>query len=377
MWFKRRKKSEQNHALSESLRSLQNLLNDTGRQEPQLDNLDDGEPGLADSKGAESPGGLKADGPAPPEPGNRWQELSLSFDAEPLIPRPVHPASSDDGAPSEDLPETAQVDARSEPGEGDLGPAGGTAPAAPSDDNIGPPEASPRSQQADGARDEAGVEPVIGTTSSLWSDDDAGTPVNSLEVLEAGGDYDDGEADPTGLVHPGEPAEPFQQAPEPPALDAPDAELELYGLDPDTDDCEPVLPDSERIEQADPLEGNTMDDAVEETEATPESDPRSATAASTPSSHQQPSENQLHLQLEPTDEPADADIPTLTQAVYVPDAPSDAPAPASFKPAQDTTLVDDIELLRSRLWNMDLNALSPEQQVQLHKGLNELLDKLE
>lgn len=398
MWFKRRKKSEQDHALSESLRSLQSLLNDTGRQEPQLDAVDDGEAGSGDTPGGREPelaggagpgleGGLDSAEPTPPEPGNRWRELSLSFDAEPLIPKAVEPVSTGDAEASEDPQDMAQADAQWGEDDGDMEPAVGAAPTIPSNDDMEAPQAPLEYQAADEERDEAGVEPVIGTTSSLWSDEDAEAADGPLEVREADGVYDandgqdesqdedEGEAEPAGRAMAGEPAEPVPQAPEPPTSDAPDAELELYSLD--SDDDEAALPHNESVEEEDPLHGHGTGDENAEIETAPDPEPRPAAAVSTTATTTQRLEDQLDLQLESTDDPGDADIPTLTQAVYVPDAPLDAPDPAPVEPARDTSLVEDIEDLRSRLRNVDLDALSPEQQTRLHKGLSELLDKLE
>lgn len=404
MWFKRRKKSEQDHALSESLRSLQGLLSETGRQEPQLDTQDDdkpdtdetldgSEPGLAGSEGPALQGVINAAEPAPPEAGSRWQDLNLSFDAEPLIPKPAEPVSTGNTRTSQAPLDTPQAgvpwDEEKNEDEGDSQAAAGAAPADPSSDDAQAPEMPGSDQETDleidqetnQGRDEADVEPIIESSPSVASGEGSEAPRDLLDVCEADGVYDGHDDANESVDEPaagGEPAEPVLTAPETPAsdaADAPDAELELHDLD--NVDNEPALPQHEVIQEANGRGQNTTEGEVEENQAAPEPEPQPATTASAAASNKQRLEDQLHLQLEPTDEPADADIPTLTQAVYVPDAPFNAPEPEPAEPARDTRLVGDIEDLRSRLRNVDLDTLSPDQQAQLHNDLSELLDKLE
>ncbi|MFZ0486984.1 MAG: hypothetical protein WAL83_08290, partial [Arenicellales bacterium] len=127
MWFKRRKKSEQDHALSQSLKSLQTLLNDTGRVEPSLQRPDPGaghedaesdgarrQPRLSsrgDSNGVDEErgdvrlGSPAGSAPATSDSGNRWQDLNLSFDAESVVPRPRR-GSQDDEQSRDHSPES-------------------------------------------------------------------------------------------------------------------------------------------------------------------------------------------------------------------------------------------------------------------------------
>jgi len=168
MWFKRRKKSEQDHALSQSLKSLQTLLNDTGRVEPSLERPDpdaahqdtesDGarrQPRLSsreDSNGVdEERGDVRLGSSArsvstTSDSGNRWQDLNLSFDAEPVVPRPRR-GSQDDEQSTDHPPETEPAPQEAAPttpaDTGEAEHAENEAPAAESPAQPGTPEPKP------------------------------------------------------------------------------------------------------------------------------------------------------------------------------------------------------------------------------------------
>ncbi len=90
-------------------------------------------------------------------------------------------------------------------------------------------------------------------------------------------------------------------------------------------------------------------------------------------------EDQLHLELEPDGE-ADAGIPVLTNAVYVPDTPPEQPASPAFTPPgpagspHDAAITRCIDNLSVRFQLMGLDALSPAQEKELHDALVEFLE---
>ncbi len=217
MWFKRHKKSEQDHALSESLRSLQSLLSETGRREPSLD-PGDGPPGDPGSEPPTEPRPPRASNPGsgarppaaqgdggsaepgtPDSSGNRWRDLNLSFDAEPVLPRARRDSPPDAGVPE---PEAETGD------EGHAAVDAGDDPEALSVETIDQP-----------VPDEADHDPADGspeTASRRHGDDttvDAGEPaVASLDLPEQP-DVDDGDlpvpepgpAVPDEVAYPAEP----------------------------------------------------------------------------------------------------------------------------------------------------------------------------
>lgn len=292
MWFKRRKKTEQDHALSQSLRSLQTLLNETDRREPSLearqpDTDSEAPAGIDDAAPPPAINGGNGDTilkePAPPDSASRWRDLNLSFDAEPVMPyRSRH---------------GADIDAQ------------------------------------DRAGDDAG-EPEL----------DSADPVDALDTPPA-----DGQSTDTGPIDIDERPDPFPadagaiSPDEPPAIEPADID--------DIVREEPVLP------AADLVAGQPDEQAAGD----------------------RPTENQLRLQLESEDDTGD-DIPTLTEAVYVPDTPLNEPEleePELEEPAPDGNIERCVERLRARLQVMKLDILSPEQEAQLRETLVELLDELD
>jgi len=351
MWFKRRKKSEQNQALSQSLRSLQSLLNETGRREPQLDaatedppkdNPAGREPGLP--SGAEPRGGAEATagpGPATPEAENRWRGLRLSFDAEPVVARPA-------------------------------GRAGGTRKAAP------PPHGSRAGDEpppGDAIAAQVSEAPGVGAADTEAPD------VETTDVEAPETEAPEAEA-PEAEASDAEASDAEASDAEAPDAEAPEAEA------PEAEAPEAEAPDAEDVEvrhgDADPHAGGP--DVAARGAVQGGDDQRVATTAfpapSTPATHPEAlsskGENQLPLQLEPTEAPGDADIPVLTQPLYVPDAPAEA---APEVPGRATTdhgdLCHDIEALRERLQHLDLHRLSPRHQAHLHERLKALLDELQ
>lgn len=402
MWFKRHKKSEQDHALSESLRSLQSLLSETGRREPSLDPGDaaPGDPGTepaADRPSeprpprASNPGsGARpqtahrddrgAEPVTPDSTVNRWRDLNLSFDAEPVLPRARRDSISDAAVPDADADEEAQAAA----GAGD-------APHEVSVETMDPPlpDETRHDHDPDAGSPEAesgpdGGDELVG----------AGEPALAPLDLPATPDVDDGDA-PARETDPAVPDEleyPIEQQVREDAAatahDDGDVGPEA-GFRARSDEDELVLD----LEAPGPSPAETG--AGEADERHPDDEPgeparHDATLAGvsldTPGSEpldepgqDEQAEDQLHLELEP-DGHADAAIPVLTNAVYVPDTPTEQSASPAFTPRDPTGSPHDeaisqcIDNLRVRFQLMGLDALSPAQENELHDALVDLLD---
>lgn len=453
MWFKRRKKSEQDHALSESLRSLQSLLSETGRREPSLDpsNTPADDEGVAPSAGsrpgmrraltAQQGGSGSATRARPPEPdhsaarsaepgaavdsGNRWRDLNLSFDAEPVLPRARR--SSDGGAkPPDTTPEPPAapqtkpapttraletvIDDNDSPAKPDAGPP--TAPAGHDESMVSPANATSGPPSDGDAEDDAEqAEPDVVTyglgsttpapggeapqevtgsettreTSDLPSAGDEQSPSDyeirsrsDDEVLMI--DLDEPEPSPPGGVDP--------EATEP---------VEIVNADSESPASNTALDDP----AAAPDDAAQVDDAMQDVES-PES-PRQSDAASgmaavepdTPApvrdevgpedtagppreaENEENEENQLHLKLE-SDEASEADIPVLTNAVYVPDAsPEQTAPPGAAESPHEASVERFMDNFRARLQLMGIATLSAAQEKELCDAVVELLDELE
>ncbi|MBS1270579.1 MAG: hypothetical protein MAG794_01536 [Gammaproteobacteria bacterium] len=298
MWFKREKKTEQDHALSESLRSLQNLLNETDRREPRLDTEhpqsdsdvpDDSESTLDEAVRTEELSARVPENPAAPESGNRWRNLNLSFDADPVITRGNHSSDVD-----------AKNLSRTTPDDG-AGPGEHAAGDSNSEEFESPPPDLP-------------LENVEASAS------DIGESGSHLKDTESRGTAND--------------------------------------------------------ERDNDSEGRTTPMTDAETEVVKTSTP-----------YKERHENQLQLELESAEESWDG-IPTLTDAVYVPDTASEDPQPSepTDTPRGDSSPIDStdtpdnenidrcIENLRTRLQSTGLGALSPGQEKELHNTLVEFFD---
>lgn len=370
MWFKRRKKTEQTQALSQSLRSLQSLLNENDeRREPSLDSRHE-ESGRGSSETVSAPRRVPAASPAgdhddrpdstlreptPPDSASRWRDLNLSFDAEPVIPRRARRGTEVESDEADD--DTDTPPAQDLAGEPDQAvPAEDDAPAAASTDDA--PEPILDDEQTAGNAGEEHVQAtpdIVGIDVESFShappvDPEPAAPDPSAET-EPDAEPDDipGAADPAP-----EAAAANDESPDQSPGESPGIEWE-----------EPKLPD------------------IEVTEETPG-----------PGSGDERKENQLHLELEPADNTvADDDIPTLTEAVYVPDTPSavesaggdpdpapaatpDAETPTTEAPPPDADVERCVDQLRTRLQLMDLDTLSPEQEAQLRDTLEAFLEEL-
>lgn len=456
MWFKRRKSSEQDHALSESLKSLQSLLSETGRREPNLDAGDapSGESDAADAppsgprepramnpRPGDRPGEGRDDGRAgkPEAPGassNRWRDLTLSFDADPVRPKvrrddsaggddpdrapesliepddgagetarspePVvddsDPAAAAESSVRSDDAVAAQAPETPEPDTEPHEPAAETRPTGPDDDpaDSEPPEqpdivtygaAAPLPPRGDAATHEpTRQEPVLGEPGFGAShrhdapppghahtapDYDFRSPPDEQELVldleapqPAPGDTD------TPATEPSEPGRGDAARDGTEAAEAPLPEPGVGGEAdvPARDDSplESTLPAAETTEASGPP-------AVEPDEPAPDVDKPAANdfIETTPGDTNE--EDQLRLELDAT-EAAEADIPVLTNAVYVPDTPPEPPRPADAP--QEAHIGRCIDNLRTRLQLMELNALSAEQEQALHDTLAEFLDEL-
>lgn len=450
MWFKRRRKTEQDHALSESLRSLQSLLSETGRHEPNLDlrhaPADDTD---ADESGHESPDSWPAAGPAlaagpengnhprpgnhdapaagpgtPGGSGNRWRDLNLSFDAEPAIPRVRRDAEADDTtapqggtlADVETEPATPTDPAyglAGEPTEDAAAPEpedGAPDAAAPVD--RGPPH-EPGVSQPDSRAAEAADTADSGDTSIITDqnrDDDYDFPSQAEEGFLVLDLEEPQLSSPTAGAETGAPSagEPMEhqfpetsaaiddQLPEPDdGAGADDAATDAVALDfplPEPPAHQP--PAIEQDEQDAEREETTRDD-VDTNTAAPVDDPldpapEEAAASEPPDDEPEPAEeptiagydegaeDQLHLELE-SSAVSEADIPVLTNAVYVPEPPAQKQetAPGPPESPHEGPIARCIDNLRVRLQLMGLDTLSNAQERELHDSLVELLDEIE
>lgn len=409
MWFKRRKKSESDHALSESLKSLQTLLNESDRREPSLEPSDEvpesprtttGKP-AAPRAAASPPGddGQRDPGrtePSPSDSASRWRDLNLSFDAEPVsAPRPQR---DDDAEGSES---DASEDATSRDHD--------THETAPSNEDSGMP-GEPDNDLTD-TDPPVLEEPTAGTAAG----DDVDAVIDDSELVEL-------ESVEPVLEEPrlGEPAaapphDPDTPPLEPPPADeieAPQASEESADEAPEAADAiEPdasgqaaqtdtvvdfdAFSDKRPVEAAPAPAEDTTPDVEWDEPVLPTVEPADAETAA-PAGDDDSNEDQLHLELEP--EAGDAlydDIPTLTEAVYVPDGAS---PPAADEPVLEpdpgvTAATEEgppeqtvaeapldasidwcLEQLRTRFEIMKLDPLSPEQETQLRDTLLELLD---
>lgn len=377
MWFKRRKKSEQDHALSESLRSLQSLLSETGRREPSLDPrgmpADEAEaeakaaagarPGVrqahagprAGTRDASPPETRQPDAPpdeptAPGDSGTRWRDLNLSFDAEPVLPRARRdeaPAPERDAAPEP-------------PG------APGTKPGAP-EMPVPEPEHGP-------ADDDAAVEAPPG------ADDAADTEAPAAPAADAEPQLPAAEPEPEPRLD-DEPAVAGTAEPDVVTYD-PAAAGPASGAGP-VDELGEEAVRSEPIRGASgmPSTGDEDDDSgygfrSRSDEEVLVLDLEAPAAAAGAGAELEQEEDQLHLELE-SDDASEADIPVLTNAVYVPETPPQQPAPpdpaGSPREASIGRFIDDF---RVRLQLMGLEALSAAQEKELHEALVEFLDEL-
>lgn len=382
MWFKRHKKSDQDHALSESLKSLQSLLSETGRREPSLDPREappedaDSERSAERSAGPLSPrpadaasgaGHTTEPGAAPsgesglPESsGNRWRDLNLSFDAEPILPSARRGDKS--GAEDRSTDTEPVVDPV-------VGPEAGVRPPEPGGDRSDPAESSVPDEPAPPQAETAAEGPDISTP------DDRMDPREDKAL----------------------PQHPERTDPDIPEIgaDAPSRpEASATGEDDVADDHEWSRQDDEvlvlDLEDPEPqpaaAPGTTADEAVDAghpatVDASPEATVAAAAGSVAASPPDEMAEDQLHLELEP-DDMSDADIPVLTDAVFVPDEPREHPAPEAFTPPGPAespyaeSISRCIDNLRVRFQLTGLDALSTEQEKELHDALVELLDEL-
>lgn len=340
MWFKRRKKSDQDHALSESLKSLQTLLNDTGRVEPTLEGGDHDarqggdsggagdrrQPRLSSRRGPDDPdeerGDARLRSPArsaaeTADSGNRWKDLNLAFDAEPVPPRTRRNNQTED---------QQSADSSTEAG-AETGPAGrevGSLPPA-SPEAAAPPasEPAPESEPGPAAETEPAPEPLPEPERNAIEDLGSPRPLGpTVDETSGGGEGRSPELDLHEFAGPsaaepeleidldamGEQAAP---APEPP---------ELPG---DEEPPEENAPEVEEIELAAPPDETLYDNGMEAGQT-----PNAAPAASPAD---EPGENQLHLELE-SEAASQDEIPTLTDAVYVPEAPAGEASVAAARP---------------------------------------------
>jgi len=488
MWFKRRKKTEQDHALSESLRSLQSLLNETGRREPSLDPQagpgDDARPAAGtpprpgngeqlhaadDAKslsgrpsggqsGGERSGHSRAashtptrgqsraerrsEPEGPSDSGSRWRDLNLSFDAEPILPRvrrettdepeeiepePGQAREPEDGTPAVepeleappaavdlDAPDAVITDGEAEdtdlytnPTPAAIPDEPGQAPAAvPADEPTAPgapelaeiPDSVEREVRDEPAADEPAVdepvvdEPVVDepvVDEPVVDEPVVDEPVVDEPVVDEPA-ADEPAADEPAAEEPAadEPAAAGGSEPHP-VTDIRDHWQSTSGPDESAsgaqsaDYATPPHPDEEVL---------VID--LEETSvpAGDEHDPGEAPAATgkdaadtdTTGAESESAEDQLHLELEPaaSADQADiteADIPVLTNAVYVPEpAPAaSAPAPGPAESPHEARIGRYIEDLRVRLQLMGLDTLSEQQEREVHDSLVELLDELD
>lgn len=419
MWFKRRKKIEQHQALSQSLRSLQSLLNDSGRREPSLDTQyaesgagesdQTGEPSVEPRQPTAPPrqteererGPLLKE-PSPSDSASRWRDLSLSFDAEPVVtvrsrPDPEdhgeHPETEPGDKPLEDDPEqtaAARAEEHNPPelafddtsdggeldtpeksagDEDDIEALTGEAPG--HDHNFEP--AVPGDEYADGGGDDAEARESDGAA-------DGPDDVAELDKDLAAINDEDTEMEPTPITNdtivdfeaffrpPGGPS----AGDEAPVDEEVDIEARETAADVSIHDPEPAAGD-------DSNDLEWVGRAAHEGQV----DARAG------------GEDQLHLELEPANEASEDAIPTLTEAVYVPDgSPVEPPAgdeaaaepPEAELPAEEETTIDEavadapikrvIERLRTRLQILELDELSPGQEAQLRDALEELMDEL-
>jgi hypothetical protein len=151
--------------------------------------------------------------------------------------------------------------------------------------------------------------------------------------------------------------------------------VEPEPVEPEPVEPEPVEPEPSEPESAEsePVETAAADyDSAVSTRAqvlTPD-----GTKAGTDSASD---EDQLHLQLEP-DEPSEAEIPVLTNAVYVPDpAPRKPAPPGPVESPHEARIARFIDSLHVRFHLTGLDTLSPEQEKELHDTLVEFLDEPE
>jgi len=409
MWFKRRKKSESDHALSESLKSLQTLLNESDRREPNLEPSDEAPESpqtMAENpaapRAAASPpgdGGQRdsgAAGPSASDSASRWRDLNLSFDAEPVSPPPPKQNDEAEGSESDSIEdETARDDAIDE-----ATPAGEATgmPGEPENDETDTDGWAP--EEPTPGVDEASTVDVVIDESDLV---DLESPEPLLEEPRLG---EPAAAPPHDLGT--APLEP----PPPDEIEALDASDETANEAPETmDTVEPgtsvEAPQSDTVVDFDtfsdkrageaaptPAEDATPDVEWDEP-ALPSLEPADTETAA-PMGDDETAEDQLHLELEP--ETGDAlydDIPTLTEAVYIPDeaSPPAPDGPVSGSDSSVTAATEEgppeqtvaeapldasidwcLEQLRTRFEIMKLDPLSPEQETQLRDTLLELLD---
>lgn len=354
MWFKRRKKTEQDHLLSESLRSLQTLLSESSdRLEPSLDHRhtqDDMDSTEKTDKARGNPPSVgddaKRDDTPGSESGNRWRDLSLNFDAEPATPRlrrSGQPNRETEGGTKEP-PSQPRALARNE------------SRVSPKP----PPEPEPSDLEKT-VVDETSTEHVDiemkiqAAPASTPSEPAPGPPMEDEEEMEL-----DIEAVP--VLEPVEPA--------------PEAALE--------DDREPAIQYFDRIPSAARTPTGGEDDTSTLEIELPEvrHDP-TVNSLNEPGGHDKtnssPDEDQLHLELET----AEDDIPTLTDAVYIPDAEiseaepdqGEFAAPESFESPYEEDIEQCLENLRVRLQLMGLDLLSTEQENELRDTLVEFMDE--
>lgn len=335
MWFKKRKRSEQDDALPESLRSLQALLDDTDRVEPSL------APRPAKSEDGPDPAGGNGGPPRRPQrpggedenlegrddggrPANRWKDLSLSFDAEPVHARPRR-SEVDQSAGGEPAAET-----QPEPAQRSSEPEGTPPPA--DKESVNDPDGHSAAQ----ASSETAVEEPVAPGSDVDELADGRPPGPEIEIELGEDEYLD-----TAV--------------------AASETLEVSGAG--TRGGETADGDFLEAEGASlPAEGFAGGEAD-----TPQDNGRAAET-------DEPEEDQLDLGLDPVEN--EHDIPTLTDAVYVP--PEATVEPVVQGPGDvvhDERIDRCLEGLRVRLQLMGLDLLSPAQEAELRDTLAELLSE--
>lgn len=420
MWFKRRKKSDQ--ALSQSLKSLQSLLNENDRREPSLEGRDDGpEPPEDDVPAPRTPEALKPRAarrtgppaeeegaghrePAPPDSASRWRDLNLTFDAEPVPPpRPRRQTDTADRQDADSETPPAKDGAEGEDAAEGVDESGAAPPETdPETEEVvleasQPDEPAPAEAQADDpSLAEPGPDEPLPGPAAPDADDH---PPRAPEPVE------DRDAEDESAVALYEPDEDEWVAPRPPRLDVAPVDFESFSHRPLEEPAAAQEEDAEAVETltiSDTLEPPSLDEdedvaVLEEPSLPPFEAPDSGDApaeAAAPTEGNDDAdrqEDQLHLELEPAHGNAEDDIPTLTEVVYVPDAApapdaddTTEPGPLELEPA-DTPPDEDaapgsvewcIEQLRTRLQLMEIDPLSPEQEAELRDTLSELLDEL-
>lgn len=354
MWFKRKKKSAQDTALNESLRSLQGLLEERDRAEPKLapvhpddqvveESVDEQISDIQEEQDFEETQLPRTIEPAEkqeekPSDYNAWRDLSFSFDAEPKIPEDIKQQAQ--SLPSLENEPIEKIDNVME-SENDADSVWNHI----QDDTVLQDGDLPK-LSVEPTLENSSSEPVEDLTSEEYADwetqaiaeDNPNETASIIEFPEISETIERKHNEEVQTDHESEPDTEIQQ------INSSDIQISAESQDTD----ELIIIDTEL-----PSSGNSeaSSDAIEQ----PSTQPKDRR------------EDQLNLELEPD---GDSKIPTLTEAIYIPDS---TPTNSLQIEDQEAEPEELLAKLKVRLQLKGTELLTDNQEKELREAIAEYL----